>query len=131
MACFIIPAAEAVIVAAAAKILEKKEEAVIEKEGFVLTEPFSCKLKRLNRLLCGGSGILIFEHLWHGEIQPSFPFLTAINNPSDIAEMVHEMSTVGVAMSLFVTAVWSILTYTTEKNKQRNYSAIVKDGANP
>ncbi len=129
MACFIVPAAEAVIVTAVTKILEKKEASEIKKGVHISHEPFSCKLKRLNNLLWGGSGILAFEHLWHGEIQPFYPFLTAINNPADMAEMLHEMSTVGVAMASLVTVAWGVLTYATEKIKQRNSSSVVKDGA--
>ena len=68
--------------------------------------PFSKKLNWLSNLLWGGSALLAFEHLWHGEIVPWFPFLTAVNNPSDKAEMLHELSTVGVAMSILVTTIW-------------------------
>ena len=67
---------------------------------------FSRKLKWLNGLLWGGSALLAFEHLWHGEITPFFPFLTAASNPADAAEMLHEMATSGVAMAVLVTLVW-------------------------
>ena len=36
------------------------------------------------------------------------PFLTAMKNPEDIPEMLHEMSTVGVSMAAIVTVVWAI-----------------------
>jgi ABC-type uncharacterized transport system permease subunit len=49
---------------------------------------------------------LAYEHLWHGEVVPWFPFLTAASNPDDAATMLHEMSTVGVSMALLVTIVW-------------------------
>ena len=32
--------------------------------------------------------------------------MTAASNPSDAAEMLHEMSTIGVTMAVLVTAVW-------------------------
>ena len=35
-------------------------------------------------------------------------FLTAMKNPEDIPEMLHEMATVGVSMAIVVTAVWGI-----------------------
>ena len=58
-------------------------------------------------MLWGGSVLLMFEHIWHGEIVPWFPFLTAeAENPADAAEMLHEMATVGVAMAALVTVVW-------------------------
>ena len=60
----------------------------------------------LSYLLWGGALLLAFEHVWHGEVVPWFPFLTAASNPADAAEMLHEMSTIGVSMAVIVTAVW-------------------------
>ena len=109
MACFVIPATEAIITTVATKIIEKKEMAADKSELTVVNkELFSTKLKRLNVMLCGGSALLAFEHLWHGEIQPFFPFLTAAANVADAVNMLHEMSTVGVTMALLVTIVWGI-----------------------
>lgn len=73
MACFVIPATEAIITTVAAKIIEKKEMAADNSELTIVNkELFSTKLKRLNKMLWGGSALLAFEHLWHGEIQPFF-----------------------------------------------------------
>ncbi len=114
MACFVVPAAEAVITTIAAKAMKSKEispETVkVQLDGteFETVEkiPFSRKLGWLNNLLWGGSALLAFEHVWHGEVIPYFPFLTAAFNPADAVEMLHEMSTTGVAMAVLVTAVW-------------------------
>lgn len=114
MACFLVAATEAVITTVATKIIEKKEKEQQElKVSFdgVKTEaaqkiPFSRKLKWLNRMLWGGSALLMFEHIWHGEIVPFFPFLTAASDPADAAQMMHEMATVGVSMAALVTVVW-------------------------
>ncbi len=117
MACFAVPVAEAIIVTAAKKIIEKKEVSVKvadcqsvsadnEKSGKIT---FSKKLGWLKNLLWGGSILLAFEHLWHGEIVPWFPFLTAAGNPEDMAEVLYEMSTVGVAMAVMITAVWAVM----------------------
>ena len=109
MACFVIPATEAIITTVATKIIEKKEMAADKSELTVVNkELFSTKLKRLNKMLWGGSALLAFEHLWHGGIQPFFPFLTAAANEADAVNMLHEMSTVGVTMALLVTIVWGI-----------------------
>jgi hypothetical protein len=131
MACFIVPGTEAVVTTIVTKIIEKKEKKTdAEKlaQGVSVAEfnkeHFSSKLKRLNNLLWGGSGLLAFEHLWHGEIQPFFPFLTAASNPTDTAQMLHEMSTIGVSMALLVTAVWGVITYVTGKIENREDSAI-------
>ncbi len=101
MACFLVPAAEAVITTVAEKVIkhgEKKEETGKLR--------FSDKLKWLNGMLWGGSGLLAFEHIWHGEVVPYFPFLTNASDPDDRAEMLHEMMTSGVAMAALVTLVW-------------------------
>lgn len=115
MACFLVSAAEAAVVTVTSKIVEKKEKEIKEikltLDGVNVQSahkiPFSQKLKWLSALQWGGSALLAFEHLWHGEIQPFFPFLTAMGNPADAAEMFHEMSTVGVGMALLTTAAWA------------------------
>ena len=115
MACFLVPAAEAVVTTIATKAIKSKEgkpETVkVQLDGAELVEaekiPFSRKLGWLNKLLWGGSGLLAFEHVWHGEVVPWFPFLTAASNPADAAEMLQEMSTAGVTMAVLVTAVWA------------------------
>jgi hypothetical protein len=118
MACFLVTAAEAAVVTAVAHGVElheiKKEERLkLEKPHNTLSEettlPWSRKLKWLSWLLWGGAVLLMFEHLWHGEITPWFPFLTAAANPADMAEMFHEMATVGVTMALIVTAAWAAM----------------------
>jgi hypothetical protein len=68
---------------------------------------WSKKLGWLQQLLWGGVALLTLEHIWHGEIVPWPPFLTAMSSPESTAEMLHEISTVGIAMSLFVTLVWT------------------------
>ena len=113
MACFIVPAVEAIVVSVAKKVIEKKEkqpeEVSVVLDGTPETAykvPFSRKLKWLTNLLWGGSALLAFEHVWHGEVVPWFPFLTAAADPADAAEILHEMATVGVSMAALVTLVW-------------------------
>jgi len=116
MACFIVPGTEAIVTTIATKIIEKKEASVDNAEvKFSNKELLSTKIKRLNNLLWGGTALLAFEHLWHGEIQPFFPFLTAASNPGDAIDMLHEMSTVGVSMAALVTAVWAVITLVTSR----------------
>ena len=107
MACFAVPVAEAVVTTIVTKIIEKKEASCAEnKQASPAKVPFSRKLRWLNNLLWGGSALLAFEHVWHGEVVPWFPFLTAAANADDRAEMLHEMATVGVTMAALVTVVW-------------------------
>ena len=114
MGCFAVPAVEAIITTVAAKIIEKNEKkaetvrVALDGENAVNAEkiPFSKKLKWLNGMLWGGTALLAFEHVWHGEVVPYFPFLTAASNAEDAAEMLHEMATAGVSMAVIVTVVW-------------------------
>ena len=107
MACFLVPAGEAIVATVVKKVEEKKEVTSEKKEEVKI--PFSQKLKWLTSLLWGGAILLAFEHLWHGEVVPFPPFLTAMNDPSDTAEMLHEMGTVGVTMAALITGVWIIM----------------------
>ena len=112
MACFLVPATEAIVTTIVAKAV-KSHEAKAEDQTKVKTLsedklPLSKKITRLSGFLWGGSGLLAFEHLWHGEVTLFAPFLTAMSNPEDKAVMLHEMATVGVTMSAVVTAVWGI-----------------------
>ena len=115
MACFLVPAAEAVVATIATKVIEKKENSALTvSSGDTKPEmpeklPFSRKLKWLTNLLWGGSVLLAFEHVWHGEVVPWFPFLTAAGNPEDAAEMLHEMATAGGTMAVLVTAIWLVM----------------------
>ncbi|MBR3392454.1 MAG: hypothetical protein IKG74_07335 [Firmicutes bacterium] len=106
MACFLVSAAEAVVVKAVEKTVEKKEEAAEATAEREVRIPWSRKLKWLSHMLWGGVILLAFEHVWHGEVAAWPPFLTAMSDPGATAEMLHEMATVGVCMALLITAVW-------------------------
>ena len=138
MACFLVSTASAALVTAASKIIEKKEKSPREVEvsfdgSTVETArkiPFSKKLRWLSNLQWGGSALLAFEHLWHGEIVPWFPFLTAMSAPADKAEMLHEMATVGVAMAVLTTVVWLgmlAVSAAIEKRAQKEASAAASE----
>jgi hypothetical protein len=96
MACFLVPTTEAIVTTVLEKVLKQKNNA------------FSVKLGWLNKMLWGGSALLAFEHVWHGEVVPFFPFLTAVKD-GNTAEMLHEMGTAGVSMAVLVTAVWGVM----------------------
>jgi hypothetical protein len=124
MACFLVSTAEAILVTAAAKIVKNKEmsaESVkLEKNAAIETKqekrlPWSKKLMILAQLLWGGAFLLCFEHIWHGEVVPWFPFLTAMNDPGDTAEMLAEMGSIGVTMAIIVTVTWAIMMFVADK----------------
>lgn len=114
MACFLVPTTEAIVTSVASK---KLNAYVDESEASDLTIHFIKNMKTLNSMLLGGSALLMFEHLWHGEITPFFPFLTAASSPQQFAAMLKEMATVGVTMALFVTFVWVVMTLVTFKRQ--------------
>lgn len=141
MACFVVAAAEAIVVTAAAQAKKKAEKAELERitidgaahlpaeESHTVSIPWSRKLMWLAYLLWGGVILLAFEHVWHGEVTPWFPFLTAALNPADLAEMFREMATTGVVMICLVTAVWACLVAivsSMEKRAQKEAKAAAK-----
>jgi hypothetical protein len=109
MACFLVPAGEAIVTTVVQKVMERREKkngtVHVEKTGLT----WSRRLGWLNKLLWGGTALLALEHIWHGEVVLYPPFLTAMNNPADVAPMLREVATVGVAMAVSVTIVWAII----------------------
>lgn len=132
MACFLVPAAEAVFTTAVSWFLKRrKRQQTVEERNFERNEevqahlqprlepisadrpeseslPFSVKLGWLNRMLWGGSALLALEHFWHGEIIPAFPFFTAVQN-GEVPVMIQEMLTTGIWMAVLVTLVWAVV----------------------
>lgn len=134
MACFLVPMTEAIVMTVAQKVLESKEkkagiEKVTSADGYTMEKmPFSKKLGWLNKLLWGGSALLAFEHLWHGEIVPFFPFLTAASEgPEAVSEMLGEMGTVGISMAVLITVIWIamlLISIAMEKKALKALSAV-------
>lgn len=127
MACFLVPAAEAIVVTAAF-VAAKKSEQKIQTPKFADNNKFatnevkitwSKRLSWLLSLLWGGVLLLAFEHFWHGEIVPFPPFLSAMSSPEETSVMLSEMSTVGVSMAVTVTAVWGVICAIAESKVKR------------
>ncbi len=139
MACVVVPAIEAVAVTAAAQIIAHQAKKVVKSPLYVtcseITEKanrkleVSRKLMWLAKLLLGGSVLLIFEHVWHGEIVPWFPFFTAAASPETASVMLHEMMTVGVTMSVLVTLVWGAMLIVSALFEKREKAVLSKEGA--
>ena len=58
--------------------------------------------------------MLIVDHIINGELTWMFPFFTALETDGGGAVMLREMLTVGVPMSLVITAVWAVWCYIRE-----------------
>lgn len=113
MACFLVPAGEAIVTTIVQKIIEKKEKSSDTK----LTKmgvSWSRKLGWLNKMLWGGTILLALEHIWHGEVVPWPPFLTAMSNPAEVSPMLHEIATIGVAMAVTISIIWGVMVLVSE-----------------
>lgn len=116
MACFLVPATEAIVTTVIKKVADNKgsDNIFIKKMGW------------LNNMLWGGAALLAFEHVWHGEVTPWFPFLTAAADPTEAAEMLHEMMTSGVAMAVLVTLAWVVMVLVAQAISKKKAPAQVK-----
>lgn len=116
MACFLVGGGEAIVASAVRAAVKKKEmeKGVVDAQGNQLTDAsetgicWTRKIGWLMNMLWGGVILLCIEHIWHGEVVPFPPFLTAMNDPTEIPVMLHEMATVGVGMCVMVTVVWLV-----------------------
>ena len=99
MSCFIVPLTQAIATSAYRKAHAKSIES-----------PDASALKRnlpaLEKMLWGGSVMLIVDHIINGEVTWRYPFFTALEEAGGFQVMLREMLTVGLPMSLVLTAVW-------------------------
>ena len=98
MSCFVVPLAQAVVTSAIRKSNEKNNRSN--------HSAFARHLPALEKMLWGGSVMLIVDHIINGEVTWRYPFFTALEEAGGLQVMLREMLTVGVPMSLVLTAVW-------------------------
>ena len=130
MGCFVAPVTEAIVVTAAALIVKHKEKKNADKMQSMAKEEkkdtMSTRLLRLSKLLFGGGILLIFEHIWHGEVVPYFPFFTAATEGSEaVNEMLHEIATTGILMAVLCTLVWGVVEIIRYKLDKKNEKEVV------
>ena len=65
------------------------------------------QIPALEKMLWGGTVMLIVDHIINGELTRQYPFFTALET-GGFPVMLRELLTVGVPMSLVLTAVWAI-----------------------
>jgi hypothetical protein len=109
MACFLVPAGEAIVTTVVQKVSQKRETKDGGEKAKKTGLTWSRRLSWLNKMLWGGTILLALEHIWHGEVVPWPPFLTAMANPANIAPMLHEMAVYGGAMAATITVIWGIM----------------------
>jgi len=106
---------EAIVTTVVQKVVENKERKIGRERVKNATLSWDRRLSWLNKMLWGGTALLALEHVWHGEVVPWPPFLTAMKDPAEIGPMFHEMATIGVAMAIAVTVVWGVMVLITER----------------
>lgn len=110
MACFVVPLVQAIATSIWRKAAEKR-----------IADPASGALIRnlpaLEKMLWGGSVMLIVDHIINGELTWRFPFFTALGQDGGGEVMLREMLTVGVPMSIVITAVWAVWALVRESRK--------------
>lgn len=65
----------------------------------------------LNIMIWASVLALLLEHMWHGEIVPWFPFLTAMSDPAETEMMLQEMASIGIPMLLVVVVAWAAMVF--------------------
>lgn len=110
MACFIVPLTQAVATTIYRRKLEKSSSAATSSSSAASSSAISTSsIKQLELMLWGGSAMLIVDHIISGELMPVFPFFSALLTEGGTLTMLREMLTVGVPMSLLVTAIWGAM----------------------
>lgn len=100
MCCFIVPLAQAVATSVYRKCFTKK---IADPQASALMH----QIPALEKMLWGGSVMLIVDHVINGELTWMFPFFTALGEENGASIMLKEILTVGVPMSIVLTLVWA------------------------
>ena len=101
MACFIVPMVQAIATSAYCRIGSKS---IASPDA----SPLHRNLPALEKMLWGGTIMLIVDHIISGELTWRFPFFTALNAEGGLHVMWQEMLTVGVPIALAATLVWVV-----------------------
>ena len=115
MACFIVPLVQAV----ATTVYRKRHAAEIAAPGASVLKH---RLPDLEKMLWGGSVLLIVDHIINGELTWRFPFFTALDQVGGGQVMLREILTVGVPMSVVLTLVWVAWVFIREHARAKSYA---------
>lgn len=67
-----------------------------------------CHIGDLEKMLWGGTLMLVVDHIINGELTWAFPFFTALAEKGGTGVFLNELLTVGVPMALALTAAWGV-----------------------
>ena len=106
MGCFVAPVTTAIAAGCASGCLEK----------------FRAPLRRL--AICEGAvgALSAVEHVWHGEVTASWPFLTALATTESRAVLARELATEGVLLAVIGLSLWAVWTGALKYAKKRQSS---------
>ena len=107
MCCFLVPMAQAV----ATSIIRKS---VGGKPTFT-----GRHIASLEKMLWGGTVMLIVDHIINGELTWRFPFFTALGETGGTEVFLRELLTVGVPMSVALTLVWVVYSLLKDRAAKR------------
>ena len=113
MACFIVPLVQAV----ATTVYRKRHAAEIAAPDAPVLRH---RLPDLEKMLWGGTLMLIVDHVINGELTWRFPFFTALNELEGAQVMLREILVVGVPMAAVLTAAWIVWAILKESRKPLN-----------
>ena len=119
MACFLVPLGEAVV-GSVIKHTLFRENSKDTVEAAKSKSAWKARISALEQMLYAGCAVLAVEHVYHGEVIFTPPFLTAMKSPEETQVMLHEMATVGSSMAAVVTAVWGAFCFYAWKKSQNN-----------
>lgn len=114
MACFIVPLTQAIATTVVRKRLFKQSNNNTITQS---SNPLMHHLPALEKMLWGGSLMLVVDHVINGELSLQFPFFTTLESAGGFQIMLREMLTVGVPMSLVLTAAWAVWAILKERRK--------------
>jgi hypothetical protein len=117
MACFVAPATVAIVTTVVQKVVEKREKKALGLSDVgaqsvrvqSIRAEWARRLRWLNTMLWGGTALLALEHLWHGELTASPPFLTALQTPGQVGPVLREIALYGGGMVAAVFVAWGLV----------------------
>ena len=115
MCCFLVPLAQAV----ATSVCRRR---LVNAAARSDASPLLRELPALEKMLWGGTLMLIVDHVINGELTWRFPFFTALTDVGGGGVMLREMLTVGVPMSLVLTAAWAAYALIKGRRVQKSLS---------
>ena len=113
MACFVAPAAVAVVTTVTRKIVQRREtdSSAPQAQTSKVKQcgKWTQRLGWLNTMLWGGTVMLVLDHILSGELTARPPFLTALGEAGQASVVINEILVVGGAMTGAVFVVWGIM----------------------